>query len=407
MEKKEKSKTTKKTTSKVKSKTKVEKKPKVEKEQTVKKVKIQEEDIFNTPTKKGIYYSFNMRVITNVILLVVFVCALVYSSIMSFSITKRQYINYNENSDIDYKIYLKDNNFYDEKYLGKGMAYVASLIDKIHINYKYNFNVDKKSNLYVIYDVKAKVIIASQSNSNTFFEKEYNLSEEKIEEVNDEYGYSISKNDVVIDYNYYNKLANDFKAHYAVNTSNRLEVTLYVTEKSKPNNIYNLSNTNKVTLIIPLSEQEVNISFDNKNVNIEKQLISNPAFIVKDTKLAIVSGVLAILALAALVGLMKKLSLISPETSKYDKYVNRILRGYDRLIISIKNKPNVEEYNIIKVERFEELIDVRDNTSQPINYFVVTPHQKCEFFVINKNNLYTYVVKASEFEKDSNNEKES
>lgn len=398
MEKKEKSKTTKKV-----SRTK--KTIKVEEEKQEEKAQV--ENIFNEPTKKKLYFSFNMRVLTNIIIMAILVCALVYTSIMSFSITKRQYINYSENSDIDYKIHLKDNNFYDEEYLGKGMAYVASLIDKIHINYKYNYNVDKKSNLYIKYAVKAKLVIASQSNSNVFFEKEYDISKETIEDVIDKYGYSINKDDVVIDYNYYNKLANDFKSHYAVNTSNRLEVTLYVTEKSKPNNIYDLSNTNKVTLVIPLSEQEVNISFDNKNINVEKQLISNPAFIIKDTKLAIASGVLAVLLFISIISLMKKLSLTSNETSKYDKYVNRLLRGYDRLIINIKNKPNSEEYNIIKVERFEELIDVRDNTSQPINYFVVTPHQKCEFFVINKNNLYTYVVKASDFDGDSNNGKES
>ena len=104
---------------------------------------------------------------------------------------------------------------------------------------------------------------------------------------------------------------------------------------------------------------------------------------------------------------MNKLSLTSTDKSKYDKYVNRLLRGYDRLIINIKNKPNTNKYNVIEVDRFEELIDVRDNTSQPINYYVITPHQKCEFFVINKDNLYIYVIKASDFDGESGNGKES
>ena len=364
-------------------------------------------NVFNEPMKKKFYYSFSIRVIINIIVLAVLICALIYFSVRSFSITKRQYINYTENSDIDYKIRLKDNNFYDEDYLGKGMAYVASLIDKIHIDYKYNYNADKKSNLYIKYAVKAKLIIASQSNANVFFEKEYDLTEETVENVMDEYGFSINKNDVVIDYNYYNRLANDFKSRYAVNTSNRLEVSLYVTEKSKPNNIYDLSNTNKVTLIIPLSEQEVNITFDNKNVNVEKQLISNPKFIIKNNTLAKISAILLAFVFVSIISLMNKLSLTSTDKSKYDKYVNRLLRGYDRLIINIKNKPNTNKYNVIEVDRFEELIDVRDNTSQPINYYVITPHQKCEFFVINKDNLYIYVIKASDFDGESGNGKES
>lgn len=389
-----------------------------EKTKEVKKVRISKKvskedeqsiknDVFNEPTKKKFYYSFSMRVVLNILLVLVLVYALVYFSIMSFSITKRQYINYTEKSDIDYKIYLKDNNFYDDEYLGKGMAYVASLIDNIHINYKYHFNADQKSNINVKYAVKAKLIIASQSNSNVFFEKEYNLSEETSEDIEDTFGYTIEKDDVVIDYNYYNRLANDFKSHYSVNTSNRLEVSLYVIENSMPNNLFNLSNANKITLTIPLSEQEVNITFDNKNINVEKQLISNPTFIVKNKNYAIISGVLLVLVIVSIILLTQKVSLTSADTSKYDKYVRRLLRGYDRLIINIKNKPDTDKYNVIEVERFEELVDVRDNVSQPINYHIITPHQKCEFFVINDDNIYEYVIKASDFNGESVNEKES
>ena len=369
--------------------------------------KVTTENVFDKPTKNKFYYSFSMRVILNIMLIAVLIYALVYFSIMSFSITKRQYINYTENSDIDYKIYLKDNSFYEEDYLGKGMAYVASLIDKIHINYEYKFNADKESNLYVSYVVKAKLIIASQSNSNVFFEKEYDLTEEISEDIDNTFGYSINKKDIVIDYDYYNQLANDFKSHYAVNTSNRLEVTLYVNERSKKENTYSLLNNNKATLIIPLSEQEINISFDNKNVNIEKQLISNSAIIVKNKQYAIISGILFTLVIVSIILLAQKLSLTNTGKSKYDRYVNRLLRGYDRLIINIKNKPDISGYNVIEVEKFEELIDVRENVSQPINYYIITPHQKCEFFVINDINIYVYVIKASDFNGETLNEKDS
>ncbi len=369
--------------------------------------KVTTENVFDKPTKNKFYYSFSMRVILNIMLIAVLIYALVYFSIMSFSITKRQYINYTENSDIDYKIYLKDNSFYEEDYLGKGMAYVASLIDKIHINYEYKFNADKESNLYVSYVVKAKLIIASQSNSNVFFEKEYDLTEEISEDIDNTFGYSINKKDIVIDYDYYNQLANDFKSHYAVNTSSRLEVTLYVNERSKKENTYSLLNNNKATLIIPLSEQEINISFDNKNVNIEKQLISNSAIIVKNKQYAIISGILFTLVIVSIILLAQKLSLTNTGKSKYDRYVNRLLRGYDRLIINIKNKPDISGYNVIEVEKFEELIDVRDNVSQPINYYIITPHQKCEFFVINDINIYVYVIKASDFNGETLNEKDS
>ena len=46
------------------------------------------------------------------------------------------------------------------------------------------------------------------------------------------------------------------------------------------------------------------------------------------------------------------------------------------------------------------LIDVRDNVNEPINYYIVTPHQKCEFFVVNKDSLYLYIVKNADLENE-------
>ena len=135
--------------------------------------------------------------------------------------------------------------------------------------------------------------------------------------------------------------------------------------------------------------------------------MSNARIILKDKNDALICIGLFILLVIFTIRLIKKLSLMSNDKSKYDKYVDRLLRGYDRLIINIKSTPNFDEYNVIKVEQFEELVDARDNTNQPINYYIVTPHQKCEFFVINKNNLYLYVVKAIDFDGENINGKES
>ena len=44
---------------------------------------------------------------------------------------KNYYINYVEDGSVDYKVYLKENNFYSDSYLGKDQVYVAGLIDKV------------------------------------------------------------------------------------------------------------------------------------------------------------------------------------------------------------------------------------------------------------------------------------
>ena len=371
-----------------------------------KNIKEQEEKLFSSKNdNSGFYYSFGKRLVTNVVLLLVLSILLAFSCIKSFAITKKEFINYREKSNIDYRVYLKDNSFYDEEYLGKNMAYVASLIDKISIDYNYYFDVDKLSNLDIKYKIKAKLIIASQQNSNVFFVKEYDLSKQVMDEMINDNKYSIVKRDVVIDYGYYNDLANDFKSRYAINTDSKLEVSLEIVENNREDNSYDFSNNSRVSLIIPLSQQEVNISLDDKEINSEKQIINNPRFVVKNIEFSIISVILLIFTIIALVSLIKKILLISGNKSnKYDRYVNRLLRGYDRIIINLKTIPDLDEYKIIKVESFQELIDIRDNVSEPINYYVITPHQKCEFFVINKNNIYLYTVKNADLDGENGKE---
>ena len=53
---------------------------------------------------------------------------------------KGQYITYNENSNVDYKVYLKQNDFYKKEYLDKDKSYVASLINTISTNFKYSLS---------------------------------------------------------------------------------------------------------------------------------------------------------------------------------------------------------------------------------------------------------------------------
>lgn len=370
------------------------------------KKKIEKKEKLNKNTKimdeKNLYFSFNERIVINLILVIVIVILLTISFFMSFSITKPQIINYKDKSNIDYKVYLKKNDFYETEYLNKGMAYVASLIDKINIKYNYNFNVNEDSDIDLKYKVMAKLVISSQNNSKIFYENEYEIAKEEIAEIRNEKEYLLNK-EVIIDYDYYNNLVNKFKSRYAVNTTSYLEVYLLVNEESKDTNEYYLNNQTRSILRIPLSEQEINIGLEETNVSDSKQIISDAKFILGNIKFLIIDVILLILFIISLIKLFKKISVVFSKKSNYDKYVNRLLRGYDRLIVNVRTAPNLEDYNIVKVDSFEELIDMRDNVKEPIRYFVITEHQKCEFFIINHNELYLYVVKSVDLDNPKNN----
>lgn len=376
------------------------------KEKLDKNIKIIDDTIKNENKqnkRRKLYFSFNVRILINLLLVIIIVILLITSSLMSFSITKPEIINYKDKSSIDYKVYLKKNDFYETDYLNKGMAYVASLIDKINVKYNYNFSVNENSDIDLKYKVMAKLVISSQNNSKIFYENEYEIAKEEVAEIRNKKKFLLNK-EVIIDYDYYNNLANKFKSRYAVNTTSYLEIYLQVDEESKETNDYYLNNQTKTILKIPLSEQEINIGLEETNVDDSKQIMSDAKFILSDIKILIIDAILIILLVICLIKLLKRISVLFSKRSNYDKYVNRLLRGYDRLIVNVKIAPNLENYNIIKVESFEELIDMRDNVKEPIRYFVITEHQKCEFFITNHNDLYLYVVKSVDLDNFNSND---
>ena len=352
----------------------------------------------------GIHIGFNTRLFLNIFIIIILTIASIKTAIMAFEVSKDEIIKYKENSSIDYKVYLKENDFYEREYLDKGMAYVASLIDRIIIDYNYFFTVDKKSDIEIENRIVARLVITSQNNSNIFFEKEYELAPNTSEELKNGKNYALKK-EVEIDYGYYNNLANRFRSNYAVNTYSALEVYLQVKEKNKDTNSFKLSNENKTILTIPLSEQEINISLDNKNVNDEKQIVKEKEIKIKEPRYLIISGLILILIILEIIRLIQKLLLLKAKANKYDKYIKKILRGYDRIIVNVKTPPNLEDYNVIKVESFEELIDVRDNIKEPIKYLVIQEHQKSEFFITNHIDLYLYVVKEVDLNGEKNEKK--
>ena len=341
----------------------------------------------------------NKKLIFYFILLAILVFGTICSTVLAFSKTKNEVVKYHENSNIDYKVYLKKNDFYNKDYLDKGMVYVASLIDKIKVNYNYNFNVNKKSDIDISYKVIAKLVISSQNNTNIFFEKEDDLTDTITKTIEKDTDLNFSEN-VEIDYDYYNNLANKFKSNYAVNTNSYLEVYLKVDENSKESNSYLLNNESKTTLTIPLSEQEVNITLNNDNVNEEKEIISKKS-INSSINYIVICLVLFILTIFTIIKLIKYLEKFE---NAYDRYINKILRGYDRLIVNVKTAPKLRDYNIIQVENFEELIDVRDNVKEPIRYLEISKHKKCKFYIINNKDLYLFTVNSIDLDGESDEE---
>lgn len=355
--------------------------------------------LYETKSSKKIYIGYQARVCINCSLLIIllFVTAIFIKNTIILEPTKM--ISYQEKGDIDYKVFLKQNNFYDKEYLDKDMVYIASLIDTISIDFLYQFYVDEQVSLSFNYDIVANLLIQDVLEKNTYFEKEYVLLNNKNFRMDDINQYNINEN-INVDYSYYNTLSNKFKTVYGVDAKSNLIIYLRI-NKSNDEGIFN--NDSVMSIKIPLSEKDVNIKMDYTKLTEDSKTVRNKNLAFKNIFYIMGTIISIIFTIISFINLVKLMKLSKKTRSKYDKYVNKILKTYDRVIAEVYTAPKLKSNNIIKVKKFEELLDIRDNLNLPIMYYCVTKHQKSYFYIIHHEEIYLLVIKAIDL--DCNYEK--
>ncbi len=347
--------------------------------------------------KTHIGYNGRLIIAISIFVISLIMCFLLVSK--SFNYQNPKIINYNENGSLDYKVYLKENDFYEEKYLDENMIYVANLIDNINIDFNYDFNIEENSNIDFTYQVLGDLIISGQNGTSNFLEKKYVLSEEKDTKLSDAKNLNIKEN-IVIDYDYYNSIANDYKSSYAVDTNSYLKVYLRINKKDS-DKLLDINDSSDVSLTIPLSQRAVEIALNSMDSDSNSKAISDAKLKFNSTIFTI-EIIFIIIAIISLVRILKLLVLLTARKNAYDKYVGKLLREYDRLIVETMTGFDMSNCNIIKVKSFEELLDVRDNLKLPIMYYSVVKHSKCHFYIKNNSDIYLVTIKEVDLEGKEN-----
>ncbi len=356
----------------------------------------------NKAIKRKIYFSYTQRLVICLIFLAIIFLSCLYFAMNSFEFKHPEKINYIDSQEIDYKVYLKENNFYEQEYLEKNMMYVANLIDKITVDFNYKFNIDKASTIDFDYQIIGDLVISNATTKVPYFEKEYILFQSEQNTMENETEYVINKN-MELNYDYYNNLANSFKNSYGVESESYLKVYLRVNKNGQK---YNLNLANKIEngIKIPLSENSVQIKFDSNDLSntgeivIERDWVFQPYMFIFEFITFLISAFL----LGYIINLI--IVLFKPK-SAYDKLVYKILRTYDRLIGETKTGIDLDNYNVIEMKSFEELLDIRDNLKMPIMFYNIADHQKCHFYLKNNDDVYIFRVKAVDLETTSDEKK--
>ena len=92
---------------------------------------------------------------------------------------KKQYITYQDSSNIIYQVSLKENNFFENDFLENDKQYISALVKKIDANFNYNIQIAAKEIEYKYkYKIVAEVEVKEKNTNNILYNKEEILLEE-------------------------------------------------------------------------------------------------------------------------------------------------------------------------------------------------------------------------------------
>ena len=305
-------------------------------------------------------------------------------------------LSYNVSNDVDYRVNLLENNFYETTSLGKGELVPVTFIDDVEIDFSGYLSASKVMDMNYTYEVTGEIIATATDNGKDgggkIWTKNYVFVPTTAASTSGT-GYNLQEK-VIIDYQMYNDLVNQYKLQASVTMDVVMNVTMTVTANSMVEG-KELSERNSITVKIPLSVSTVMINSDAKDP-VAKTLIDSqeiPAsnnYVLLAISLVILIGSVITSAL-----LLKGLRKMTEDHSLLLKF-NRIMRDYNQVIIEIDELPMVKDAAIIEVKSFQDMLDIEKELHLPI----MCARSKTDvltdniFYIVNQNQVFKYRLNA-------------
>ena len=310
-------------------------------------------------------------------------------------VSQNEYNQYTEQAKVDYKVNLKENEFYQKSSLDEKSAVIASLIQNIEIQFNYNFNLSQEQDYTYNYNIVAKTNVKESKKDNVIYETTEELLSKPAQASNSKNLNILEK--LTIDYNEYNDKISKFINVYGLNdTTSTLELSMYVNIINKYDGTQVNKDNKVMTISIPLTTKTVdvrissNVIKDTGNMLIKKSEFENAQYL-------FVAGVISAVAGLVLVAKFVKyiLDTRSAETM-YAQELKQILFSYKSYIQKSNNEISKKGYKVIQINTFNEILGLRDTMQTPILMYTSEEELSTEFIIISDKILYVYVLSAKE-----------
>ena len=334
---------------------------------------------------------------------IILLTAIALSSLLIYNKMNRTYhIEYTEKSNIEYMVQYRDNEFFENEWIGMEQTYISSLIEGITADFAYKFNTASTDlGFRYRYKIDAQLLIASKDAGTPYYSYEENIFPPEETSTQNDASVEVKKS-VWIDYKKFNRMAQSFIQTYdLINISSctliiTLEVDILTSNKQSGD-----ENQNRYTtaLNIPLALDSFNVHTTSSSADNEVKVLEY-----RDTsgRQAFAVTAIAAFALDVLLALLLFvfLHLTKNEDITYASKIRRILRSYGSFIQRMEGEFDYEGYQSVMIKSFTELLGIRDTIQSPVLMSENHDETMTRFLIPTSNAriLYVFEIKVDNYD---------
>ena len=322
-----------------------------------------------------------------------------------FSMNKSTFIEYTEKGDVEYKVFLKDNGIFTEDSLGEDNMYVASLIDNVLMTFTYELQMEQEAKYSYSYSADALIVIKDKTTKKLIYKGKLSAEEAPLIDTDEitlekpQQKLSI-KQPLMVNYGKYNARAKDIlEALSLKDVTCTLEVAMEISVRGSADGLeQDKENSYNFSLNMPLNADKV--SFE---VNSAIPTGANKLITTNESKARVVMLIITIilfLLTLLFAGVFVAFIFLTRNTDiNYNIKVKRVVSSYKSYIQKIINPFDRTGYQLLVVDTFTELLEIRDTIQSPI-LMNENEDKTCTSFMIPTNTklLYLFEIKVADYD---------
>lgn len=351
----------------------------------------------NNTKKRKLKISAILTIIAIILMIIGAICILL--GIPKETKITTAFYNYQIKRNTGYTVLLRQdtNYFYDDLVRPSDKIYPSNSVDKLNINMIYMYEGSSPADITYTYDINASIIgeYKSDTTDEQIWDKKYLIQEQRTNKLVNTKSFAI--NDLVnLDYYTYNSIVSAYRQAFNLPISSylSLKLTINYTVDVLDTDKDNIKKTDYVEVRIPLTETITKV--EKKYQNSEKGQLTDITKI--DLDYVMIGIGIGLFFAAFVVLIIANNKKVVTKHSLYKKNIDKVLKDYGDLIVTVKNKPNVKNLRVMALATIDDLVDVAEQNNCSIIRYEIPKKSESFLLVISSGYVYVYIVSDEDVE---------